>query len=160
MTDQEKLSALKAEIEKFDGLQKAATDGPWEVERRWSNGCEIIPRITCKPNKERGCGRIADLTGAPYLGHTSTLPNAEFIARARNTNLPELALWAVELIDSLSTCEHCDNGIQTHDEEGGPVPFATCWRCYGESLAKSQNRITELETELAQLRAERQYDDT
>jgi len=58
------------------------TPGPWAVERRWSNGCEIVPRIVCKPDDDRGCGWIADIIGAPYLGHESTLPNARLIAAA------------------------------------------------------------------------------
>ena len=58
------------------------TPGPWTVERRWSNGCEIIPRIRCAPDEDRGCGWIADVIGAPYLDHKSTLPNARLIAAA------------------------------------------------------------------------------
>lgn len=58
------------------------TPGPWTVQRRWSNECEIIPRITCAPDADRGCGWIADLIGAPYLDHKSTLPNAYLIAAA------------------------------------------------------------------------------
>jgi hypothetical protein len=72
-------------LEELAALEAAATPAPWEVKRRWSNGCEIIPRITCKPDDDRGCGWIADLIGAPYLGHESTLPNAELIAAARNS---------------------------------------------------------------------------
>ena len=60
------------------------TPAPWRSERRYSNGCEIVPRIHCAPTKERECGWIADLVGAPYLGYESTLTNAEFIALARN----------------------------------------------------------------------------
>lgn len=59
-----------------------ATPGPWKVERRYSNGCEIVPRIVCEPDSDRGCGWIADIIGAPYLGHQSTLPNARLIAAA------------------------------------------------------------------------------
>ncbi len=58
------------------------TPGPWKVERRWSNECEIVPRITCAPDADRQCGWIADVIGAPYLGHESTLPNARLIAAA------------------------------------------------------------------------------
>lgn len=58
------------------------TPGPWHVERRWSNGCEIVPRITCAKDDDRGCGWIADCIGAPYIGHESTLPNAYLIAAA------------------------------------------------------------------------------
>lgn len=60
------------------------TPAPWRTERRYSNGCEIIPRIKCTPDSNRECGWIADLIGAPYLGYESTLVNAEFIALARN----------------------------------------------------------------------------
>jgi hypothetical protein len=60
------------------------TPAPWYNERRFSNGCEIVPRICCEKNASRECGRIADLVGAPYLGYESTLVNAEFIALARN----------------------------------------------------------------------------
>ena len=58
------------------------TPGPWEVERRYSNGCEIIPRIHCEKSKDRECGWIADVIGAPYLGYESTLHNARLIAAA------------------------------------------------------------------------------
>lgn len=58
------------------------TKGPWKVERRWSNGCEIVPRITCDSDSDREYGWIADVIGAPYLGHESTLPNAYLIAAA------------------------------------------------------------------------------
>lgn len=60
------------------------TPAPWRWERRFSNGCEIVPRIKCTPSEKRECGWIADLFGAPYLGYESTLVNAEFIALARN----------------------------------------------------------------------------
>lgn len=60
----------------------AHTPGPWKVECRFSNGCEITPRIICEPDADRECGWIADLIGAPYLGHESTLPNAQLIAAA------------------------------------------------------------------------------
>jgi hypothetical protein len=60
------------------------TPAPWGSERRSSNGREIVPRIICERSKDRECGWIADLVGAPYLGYESTLVNAEFIALARN----------------------------------------------------------------------------
>lgn len=60
------------------------TPAPWRMKRRYSNGCEIVPRIHCEPSKDRECGWIADCVGAPYLGYESTLVNAEFIALARN----------------------------------------------------------------------------
>ena len=78
-----------------------ATPGPWTVKRRYSNGCEIVPRITCAPDDDRGCGWIADAIGAPYLGHESTIPNAEFIAAAR-TSVPRL----LDEVDRL----HRENG--------------------------------------------------
>lgn len=57
---------------------------PWTVERRYSNGCEIVPRIHCPRDESRECGWVADLVGAPYLGHESSLENAEAIAMMRN----------------------------------------------------------------------------
>lgn len=60
------------------------TPAPWRSERRFSNGCETVPRIHCDRSKDRECGWVADLVGAPYLGYESTLANAEFIALARN----------------------------------------------------------------------------
>lgn len=60
------------------------TPAGWEVHRRYSNECEIVPRITCAPDSDRGCGWIADMIGAPYLGHESTIPNADGIAFLRN----------------------------------------------------------------------------
>lgn len=68
------------DLDEIERLAQAATPGPWEVKRRWSNGCEIAPRITCAPDADRGCGWIADMVGAPYLGHKTTLPNANFVA--------------------------------------------------------------------------------
>lgn len=68
------------------------TPGPWEVKRQWSNECEIVPRIVCKPDEDRGCGWIADMIGAPYLGHESTLPNAYLVAAA-----PDLLAVVTEL---------------------------------------------------------------
>lgn len=67
----------------WEWLFESATAGPWTAKRRWSNECEVVPRITCTPDSDRGCGWIADLIGAPYLGHESTLPNADFIAASR-----------------------------------------------------------------------------
>lgn len=60
------------------------TPAPWRSERRYSNECEIVPRIHSARSKDRECGWVADLVGAPYLGYESTLVNAEFIALARN----------------------------------------------------------------------------
>lgn len=40
---------------------------PWIVERHYSNGCEIVPRIHCEKSKDRECGWVADCVGAPYL---------------------------------------------------------------------------------------------
>jgi hypothetical protein len=54
-----------------------------------SNGCEVCPRILAD-------GRwVADVTGAPYLGFSDTLPNARLIAAA-----PELmaALESVPIV--------------------------------------------------------------
>ena len=77
------------------------TPGPWFVERRWSNGGEIIPRITCASDDDRGCGWIADLIGAPYLGHKSTLPNARLIAAAPDLlSALEQALQWIEVDES------------------------------------------------------------
>ena len=69
--------------------EQAAHLGPWTVNRRWSNGCEIIPLIHCAKSESRPCGWIAELPGAPYLGYEDTLPNAEFIAAARE-DVPRL----------------------------------------------------------------------
>lgn len=71
------------------------TPAPWWSERRFSNECEIVPRIKCARDKNRECGWIADLIGAPYLGYESTLANAEFIALARNAfdGDPEALAW-------------------------------------------------------------------
>ena len=52
------------------------TPGPWEVERRWSNGCEICPIIASKSKW------IADVVGAPHLGFSDTIDNARLIAAA------------------------------------------------------------------------------
>lgn len=68
---------------------EAATAGPWLVQRRYSNECEIVPRITCEPSAERKCGWIADMVGAPYLGYADTIANADFIAHAR-ADVPRL----------------------------------------------------------------------
>lgn len=57
----EEVTATRARADK-------ATPEPWQVQRRWSNDCEIVPRITCKPDADRECGWIADIIGAPYLG--------------------------------------------------------------------------------------------
>lgn len=64
--------------------RNAATSGEWSVERRYSNDCEIVPRMTCPRSSDRECGWIADMIGAPYLGYKSTLHNADFIAFAAN----------------------------------------------------------------------------
>lgn len=53
------------------------TPGPWVIERRWSNGCEICPYIVA-PDHEW----IAEVTGAPHLGFATTLPNARLLAAA------------------------------------------------------------------------------
>ena len=72
------------DLSEWDRMLQGMTPGPWNVERRWSNDCEIVPRITCKPDDDRGCGWVADCIGAPYLGHKTTLPNAHGIAFLRN----------------------------------------------------------------------------
>lgn len=90
------------------------TPGPWKVERRWSNECEIVPRITCAKDDDRGCGWIADIIGAPYLGHESTLPNAYLIAAA-----PDM------LAQLQSNIEDAQCAIETN----GPHPECPCWYC-------------------------------
>lgn len=88
----------------------SATPGPWEVLRRFSNGCEIVPRITCAADSDRGCGWIADLVGAPYLGHESTLPNAHLIAAA-----PELLAACEEAFKELNEIRARDGVPRTYD---------------------------------------------
>lgn len=88
------------DLSKFDGH----TPGPWKVERRFSNGCEIVPRITCQRDDDRGCGWIADAIGAPYLGHESTLPNARLIAAAPNL-LAEVRRLREVLVNLAAPCE-------------------------------------------------------
>lgn len=78
--------------------------GPWSVERRYSNGCEIIPRIHCEKSKDRECGWIADVIGAPYLGYESTLHNARLIAAA-----PELLERLEKNLTLLIGLHGCDD---------------------------------------------------
>ena len=92
------------------------TRGPWKVERRWSNECEIVPRITCERDADRGCGWIADAIGAPYLGHQSTLPNARLIAaapdllaevrrlRTANAELAAALRLSLDAMDAIDAC--------------------------------------------------------
>lgn len=75
------------------------TPGPWQVERRWVKEREIVPRITCAPDEDRGCGWIADTIGAPYLGHESTLPNAYLIAAA-----PAMLAKLKKVVEWLNRC--------------------------------------------------------
>lgn len=82
------------------------TPGPWRVKRRWSNNCEIVPRITCNPDDDRACGWIADIIGAPYLGHESTLPNAMLIAAA--PDLLAACRHFVEVYRRSAQLEKCD----------------------------------------------------
>ena len=92
-----------AELER---LHREATPGEWYVKRRYSNDCEIVPRITCKPDDDRGCGWIADIIGAPYLGHKTTLPNAYLIVAMRNV-LPALIAAARRLREVEADREAC-----------------------------------------------------
>lgn len=73
------------------------TPGPWKVKRQFIHGREIVPRIVCAPDDDRQCGWIADLIGAPYLGHHSTLANARLIAAA--PDLLEACKAALAVLD-------------------------------------------------------------
>lgn len=82
------------------------TPGPWHVQRRFSNECEIVPRIICAADADRACGWIANLIGAPYLGHESTLPNARLIAAAPDLLEALQAARAMLLLMGVALNEH------------------------------------------------------
>lgn len=61
------------------------TPGPWNVEKRWSNGCEVGPWIMTdrEPNGTRHI--IAEIGGAPYIegdGGKRVYADARLIAAA------------------------------------------------------------------------------
>jgi hypothetical protein len=47
---------------------------PWRVERVYSNGCEVCPRIMA------GREIVAEVCGEPHIGFVDTLPRAHLIA--------------------------------------------------------------------------------
>jgi hypothetical protein len=47
---------------------------PWRVERVYSNGCEVCPRIMA------GREIVAEVCGAPHIGFVDTLPRAHLMA--------------------------------------------------------------------------------
>ena len=113
------------------------TSAPWRSERRFSNGCEVCPRIHCTPSKDREYGWIADVIGAPYLGYESTLANAEFIALARNAfaalqeygvsterifDGPWTGAWKVTVPDGITDCEEWKAWCE-HSQNRFPTSF-------------------------------------
>jgi hypothetical protein len=61
------------------------TPGPWVVERRDSNGCEVGPQIMTNRRPDGMRSLIADIAGAPYLeadAGENTHANARLIASA------------------------------------------------------------------------------
>src|SRR4051794_40589883 len=54
------------------------TPGPYQVERLYSNGCEVCPRVVA------GKTIIAEAWGAPYIGFENTLSNARLLAASWN----------------------------------------------------------------------------
>lgn len=109
-----------------------ATPGEWKVERRWSNGCEIVPRITCNPDDDRGCGWIADMVGAPYLGHESTLPNADFVAHVR-TDAPLIAQALLDATEEIGRLTEALTAIRQRC--GGRHDAGPCLICDTVSAA-------------------------
>lgn len=79
-------------LDELKRLHTAATPGPWLLQRHYVNEREIVPRIVCEPDSDRGCGQIANLVGAPYLGYATTIPNANLIALSRNSISALLAI--------------------------------------------------------------------
>lgn len=61
------------------------TDGPWRIEKRYSNGCEVGPWIMAERESDGKRRIIATIGGAPYLeddGGENTYANARLIAAA------------------------------------------------------------------------------
>lgn len=92
----------QAERDELRRLHAAASPGPWHAEPRYSNGCEVCPRIV---GQDRW---IADVIGAPYLGHKDTHPNAAYIVAACNA-LPQLLADVERLEAEAAICRRVAN---------------------------------------------------
>lgn len=74
---------------------------PWTVKPVHSNGCEVGPEIMA------GDEWVATLVGAPYLGSTTTNPNAARIVAAVNSvaGIPTAALEAGVVAELVAACQ-------------------------------------------------------
>lgn len=103
--------------------------GPYEVRRRWSNGCEVCPEIWA------GDEWVATVVGAPHLGFERTLPTAGLLAAA-----PDL-LDALERIAAHADPDSPEENYRADDREGClDTVFAIARRAIAKATGKETTR--------------------